>query len=337
MRAIVPRLCVVFDTNVYRTLAKERFRALRIAETSHSVIGFANYATVTELLAHLATPETREGRIAASAADRLLQHCTEYDGATNVVRFVAPALGQISRYLFGMVPPSEDDHANAYGRLLGEWVTTPGRRQDLAPALEEIASRADQARDAYVATLWKSVVLTLAPEATAWFDVKADSQLQRELLKKIDTGVGRQLLARNLAQQAAVLVSRHVPDTDMVRIALHVQEVFGLVIEFRHRIIRHVIAEGPDMSRRSRANGAFDLHVCGVTSGIATLRGAPVILVTDDGDILESAQAIDQRDEIVTLDDYERLLATDGMQFDLRMEGLLRRQDVRRQRLAAAV
>ena len=332
----MPRLCTVYDTNVYRGLAASRFAQLLKLERNHSVIGYANYATATEILSQLATPDTPDGRSASAAAGRLVQHCTEYDGSTYSVRFVAPPLEQIARYIFGVEPTGQEEFATGYGRILGGWVTEPEHHLAFATVLSGIAEHSASLRDDYVGTLWRTVVRTIAPDAKTWSDVGESRELRERLLAAIALGTGRGILALGLASQAGGLIGRSVPAADEARVTAHILENFGLIVEYRHRVLEGLVRNGPDMSKRKRANGVFDVHVCGSISGVASLRGVPVVLVTDDRDILDAAAAISYDAEVKAVDGYEALLSSNSA-FDEWISGVLRRQDERRHRLATAV
>lgn len=91
------------------------------------------------------------------------------------------------------------------------------------------------------------------------------------------------------------------------------------------------------MSKRHGANGVFDVHVCGATSGTAELRGVPVVLVTGDGDILEAAGATGYRAEVLTVSEYEALLDGDRDALVAWSSGVIARKEQRRRRLASAV
>lgn len=324
----MPRLVAVFDTNIYRQLGDEAFAAVTGAEGQHSVLGYANYATATELLAHLASPESIDGRSAAAAARRLVRHCTHYDGATNLVRFIASPAGQISRYLFGIGPAQEDD-AEGYGHVLGRWVTDPESRPHFRETLERIARDAEETRQKYTATLWNTVVLTLCPDASKWQDVVHSAPSRTSVLEAIRRGDGKRPLALSIAREAARNAGRVIALAEEDAVVAAMLASFGLIIEYRNLVIEQLITDGADMGRRRRANGVFDLHVCGATAGHARLHGCPVVLVTDDTAILTAAERALMKEEVLTLEEYRALVISEADLFVERVRELLDRQRLR--------
>jgi len=327
----MPRLVVVYDTNVYRSIGHRAFAELRSHERGRSILGYANYGTVREILSHLAEPESEDAAHASAAAARLVEHCTEFDGSMHVVRFMASPMGQVTRYLFGRTPATEED-PNFYGALLGGWVRNAEMRPQLAGHLQAIAAETLRERQTWVETLWETVVKTVAPDATVWSDVAKDSERRAAILQRVQSREGHQLLARGMLQSAAAAAGHVVAAEDEERLTKAILENFRIMIEYRHNVISDLIVKGPDMSRRVRSNGVFDQIVCGATGAQARVRGCPVVLVTDDREILRSARASGMELEVIMLAEYWSVLETTPESFAQHARRLLSRQDDRRLR-----
>ena len=139
----MPRLVTVWDTNIYRKVNQAVYAEIQSHEMQHGVIAFACYAVVMELLAHLATPQTPDGKAAMAALRRLCHHCTEFDGSYKIVRFVAPAQEQVPKLLFGDAPqfPNEADY---YADLIGALTTNSGYLTTRHDQLAAICRAAEQ-------------------------------------------------------------------------------------------------------------------------------------------------------------------------------------------------
>ena len=322
------RLVSIFDTNVYRSLGDSAFEEIRRAERNHSVLGYANYATVTELLAHFGDPSEDDIGPALAAGARLIEHCAHYDGRARIVRFISPPIEQIAYRLFGTKPPPSGD-PDVYAELLGRWVVEPNSREHLRDSVREIAARSTQLREAYVDELWTNVVCTLVPEAEAWSDVTADTPQRRALLAGIRTGAGLPYLALQIATEAASLLSPRLVEIDPNKVVPAVRKHYQLLLEYRNLVIEKLIMNGPDMRRRDRANGTFDIIVCGAMDGEAKIGGAPAVLVTDDRDILSAADRSGLRWEVLAPDEYVALLKSDNERFVELVDELLIRQQER--------
>ena len=121
-------------------------------------------------------------------------------------------------------------------------------------------------------------------------------------------GVGLPLLAAGIAREAASLIDRSLNDREEEAATAKLLTSFPLVVHYRNNVIVRLAERGPDMSKRGQQNGIFDLHVCCAISPIAVLRGQPVVLVTDDDEILDAAVSAQMRQRVLSLEDYRELL-----------------------------
>ncbi len=293
------------------------------------MIGFANYGTVVELLSHLAAPDSSDGRASAAGAARLVAHCTEYDGAVHVVRFIASPLGQVTRYLFGHTPVQEED-ADGFGAVLGRWVHDPAFRDSAIELVQEIRAETAAKRAAYVEMLWETVVKTVSPHAEQWSDVAKRSDLRDQLLAGVRAGEGAAIIANGMVREAALVAGRELSETEERRLTDSVLVNFRTMIEYRSLIVEKLISGGPNMTKRSRANGVFDQVVCGATGGLARIRNCPVLVVSNDGDILEAARRADMTLEIVSPEEYRSLLERNPDDFNDHVTEIFRKQAARK-------
>jgi hypothetical protein len=50
------------------------------------------------------------------------------------------------------------------------------------------------------------------------------------------------------------------------------------------------VLDGASFDARSRRNGVFDMHFCGASSPTARVDGAPVVVISDDSEVLEAGR-----------------------------------------------
>ncbi len=317
----VPFFGVVFDTNVYRSLGVARFAALRERERDCSAIGYASYAVALELLSHQADPSDLDAGPALAGLGRMWEHCSQYDGASHILRFVAEALDQIAFALFGRPLRGATD-PTSYGLLVGSFLHEPENRHTWQPALEALARGAQEMRERYVQTLWRNVVQTLAPNAKSWADLAGNSPVKAALLEKVAVGEDLPLIAQNIASHAAGEAQVALPPDELATHAATVLRLFPTLVYYRSLVVRELIERGPDMSRRHRANGALDLQVCCTTTGTASLNGRPLFLVTDDDVILRAAKLGGTRHRILRLPEYQALIDPGFRGLEERIEAL---------------
>lgn len=318
----MPRLAVVFDTNIYRGTTTEEWDALRDREASHSVLGYTSPAVITELFSHLGDPESGEKGPAIAAIRRLCRHCTEFNGWQYRVRFVAPAMGQMCHTLFG-VDIDDPEEPAVLGHLAGRIANEEGAVKALAPSLRIIFDGTQAARTSYVDTLWTSVVLTLSPGATQWSDVTKPSERRTALLEGLANGADLRILSSSIAEQAATYAKVSIPLPEDSEAPSRVLKYYPTVVHYRSLVIKRLVQNGPDMTKRSRANGAMDIHVCTSTGPTAILNGVPLILITSDTDILDAAVLSGMRHRILNPLEYKELLALAPDEFSERTEGWL--------------
>jgi hypothetical protein len=313
----MPRLAVTFDTNVYRSIGAAKATKLRERERNHGVVGYASYPVVAELLAHLAEPTDPDFRSALAALGRLWEHCSEYDGSSYTLRSLVGAFEQMAHTLFGV---EMGMRRSPYARLVGAIVQDDRSIEGLRPQLQQVARYADEARSAYAAQLWERVVQTIAPAAENWADLALPSKARARVLAEIGEGGGRELIARSLVNQVAKFAGRTVTDEEAVPLVEAVHAYYATVVHYRSLVIERLVRDAPNMTKRARANGVMDTHVCVGTSPLARLEGLPHVLATDDPEILEAARRADSRSRLLTLQEYEGLLDMDAPSFQSQLD-----------------
>jgi len=115
----MPRLYVVLDTNAYIGISDADLEGLIECCAVHSIVGVASFWVAQELLSHVADQADRDFGRARAAIRRLARHCSQYDGARSIVRFIGDGHGTVNRERFGRPGADEDDSSDDYGTLLG--------------------------------------------------------------------------------------------------------------------------------------------------------------------------------------------------------------------------
>jgi hypothetical protein len=153
----MPRLFVVFDTNLYRTLGNARFDALRAKERARGIVGIASYWVALELIAHLDSPDDPSFAASWAAIRRLVRHCTSYDGRRHIVHFIADSREHAQRLLFGRVREARpDENPTIYGELLGhisEATSLEGLNQ-VKSAIAAVAQKLREDEAAFRDRMW---------------------------------------------------------------------------------------------------------------------------------------------------------------------------------------
>jgi hypothetical protein len=304
----MPRLAVAYDTNLYRQISSTAFSERVRVERSLGVIAYATYAGALEMAARLQDPNPREAGAALASLKKLVEHAKEFDGRTNVMRWVASPIQQLSIHLFGK-PLDGDETATDYAEFVGRLATEAEAASELSPLIADVTAAANDRRQKYRDQLWLSVVEGLVPGARNWSDIMAPSAEREQLLAGALAREGIPLIASGMVDEVARAAGVLLSAADRELAIHHVLRSFRWIVEYRNLVFERLITSGANFDVRARMNGIFDLQFCGATSPIAMLRRVPVVAVTDDGDLLEAARRANMGARVLSAREYAKLLA----------------------------
>ena len=283
------------------------FEKLRSQEREQSVVGMASYIVASELFAHLADDRDPDFGSCLKAVARLGQHCGRWSGAPGVDFMQLPD-AQVVRQLFGRSIRAEV-RPGGYATIIGEISTKPVPETarcyqvELAHVRDGIA----RAEEEFVANLWKKVVLTLDPSASSWQAV-VRSPKRNGLLKAIVAGDGLELVAGTIVDRAASKAGLSLTPGQRVEAIEVAHASFPTAIHHHNLLISQLLQHGPDMSKAKRANSVWDHELTFTTGPGATVRGAPLVLVTSDPLILQAAVEAGTTGRVWSLDEYRTRL-----------------------------
>ncbi len=302
----MPTLHVVFDTNLYRKLGADAFDELRDRERNLSIQAVVNYYVAMEFLAHLADDQDPGFNKSHSSLQRLWLHTKTYDGSRYVTHVVGPAEGQVSHSLFHTSPNDGRDASANLGAFVGQIANTertdlPGRFQE---TLCECRDRVLSLEERFIQSLFDSVVRTLVPEATDWTSVTQDSLNRSALLESIAAGDGLNQIAEGTVTRMADNLGIKLSKEELADQVKVVKEAFPVPLHLFNTLVRNIVENGLDMTKKKRANYLWDFHIAFSTGTGANVDGVPIWLVTDDGDILKAAATAGATQNVKSFDEY---------------------------------
>lgn len=310
----MPRLRVVFDTNAYVAPSEEEFQRLLQLERNCSIIGFASFWVVSELLAHVADAADAAFGRSLSALRRLSRHCTQYDGARWLTRFVADSEDHLCYTLFGQSLPGRDREAEAYGHLIGKIAgsSAPLDWRDEQPMLNAIRAHVLRKEREFEQTVWNAVVAPLVPDAKDWGAIARDPSLRAKFLAGLRAPETPTLAAGAIVDRtAASLGVSQSPDERNERVIL-AERLFPLPIRFMVGLLRKVGESGIDLSISKHSNSLWDHEIAFSTSPNALMHGTPIWLITTDSALIASARESNAESVVWRQSKYIRLLE-DGL------------------------
>jgi hypothetical protein len=307
----VPRLAVVFDTNVYVTIAGERFTELRRRERSHSVIAVASPWVAQELLAHLTDPDPRDVGRARAALRRMAEHCRRYDGSRPHLEFFGDINQQIIATLTGVVLPEDHSVWEMLAKVVGFVVDAPDVQalQEERDVLAAIAQHVSDSEQRFVNNVWELLIRVFVPDAEGWDAVACDPDLRERILGHLAGEGGEHALAEVLADGARELLAGLRPELPALDWAAEFRRWFPTPLRIERNLLQQVIGAGLDLRRSEHANTLWDIRIAFSTTIGAHFRGAPVWLVTGDGRFLTAAREAGASSAILSPDEYEAALA----------------------------
>jgi hypothetical protein len=307
----VPILHAVWDANLYRGLSDERFEQLAHAERSKSIVAMANFTVAGELLARSASRTGVDFHSSAAAARRLSRHTSRRHGKDTIFDFVIDADRVVAHALFGVAPsnPLEDLHvyANTIGDLARatKWEDLLARSQRVA---EVMRRRSDRMEADFTTSLFRNVVQTVNPNAKSWADAQTSGTLRDAVLASTRSGEGLIHTAESVVQHSAATIGKVLSASEIQTLAELVLKNFPVPLYALTLLVERILADGTDMTRRSRPNSVWDIQIAYSTATTGTLNKVPVWLITNDS-LLQAAAKRALSTRILSLADYELRLS----------------------------
>lgn len=307
----MPVANVVLDCNEYRSLSDTAFDALRLREKAVGIRPLASYYVALELLANLAPASGENHTIALASLRRLWTHTHSMNGTLQVMNFGGDADDQLSMILFDRTLP-DAGNASYYGELIGHIASSPASIESIHSHFGEHLTAVHESVDAeeqrFSGLLWEKVIRRIAPEAVSWFDVTKSNAGRDQLLSDLQKERVRNLAASVIVHRCADRLQLKLSENEIAERAAVVSDEFAMPVTFYLGLVEGILRNGKDMRLRKRANSLWDLQICFATGRSAHFDASPVILVTDDGEILRAAEQSGLSRRVMKRNTYERLL-----------------------------
>jgi hypothetical protein len=266
---------------------------------------FAAKVVMAELLARVADPSPQESKWARDALRRMWHHASLYNGYNEYLPVALDPEDFMAQALFGVTERKSQEHST-YAYLVGQ--VARGNSGQLAGELAFLREQMARKR-AQFAMYFAAILHDRSGPDTLLHRLHQNPDLRHRLVEEIECGNGQPLLAQHLVRLAAKNHGISRSDYDMQRAAEELRLSAPAAFALFDRIIVRVFRDGTDVSKKRRANWLWDMQVCFYASRELRLVSVPILLVTDDADILYAAQASGQADAVCTLDEYRARIA----------------------------
>lgn len=312
----MPSVITVCDTNCYRKLPPMDWEGLREHEAKAGIVPMVNFWTTMELAAHLLDDDSRTLEACHRGLRSLWAHCRMPVGDREDLPFAGDSENQLAYTLFGISPPGRRQEASLYGYAIRRLAsgTLDEAMDDVHDILVELRRHRDVV-EADFADDMQQLVTLIDPTAPGWlpFAKPEDADKRKAFLGRIRAKEGHSHMAEALVRKAADLAGVDVADDALRERAAYVANNFSTPIFFYDSLLAKMVESGVDFSRNKHANSIWDLQLCFYALPEASIANAPVVLVTDEGQIKAAAVRAGAGERVLSTTEY----------FDIVREGQL--------------
>ena len=302
----MPRICGVFDANVYRSLSEARFQSLRDAERRVSARAIASRFTALELIAAAGSADPKRRNASVAALKRLAEHVRRTDGRRTIFDFTVEPSRQVGASLLGRRFPRDLEEETTLARLVGAisedaLLVNSSVREKVAKVAEAVSNH-----ELRFARQIDEALHALSNQLPSLATDDAESR-RRELRERLASGERQRILAHSIlsdADGAQGAEDSKIKESDVSR----AMDVFCLPIAIYERLVKAAVLEGASITKKKRANGLWDFLFSFSVSMGAELKGIPIVLITDDGAMLECAKEVGMKERLMSLQSYLDLI-----------------------------
>lgn len=308
----MPRLYVVYDTNIYRGVKAGDFENTRQLERNHSVVAVPSYWVVSELLSHIVPGDSESGACIV-ALQRLARHTARYDGSQHHFNFLGDIDDQIGHVFLDHKVTSFNSVFEAFARLMGVVVNARSEHDLMAyeQHLIEISKWVNESKESFARAVWDELILRFDPAATTWNAIANNpasrSRIQGELQRHESIHIAATVLLQEVLERLNIQISSSQFD-DVVN---RMKKIIPTPLALQNQLLLDVVISGLNLTTRKNMNTYWDVQIAFSTTTFAELNRIPLWLVTEDTRILNAARVTASDKVILHPDRYKSLLNLD--------------------------
>ena len=306
----------VFDTNAYRKLVssmtkiKVRSNVASIVanQARQDYVAYANLFVAAELLAHLSDPTDPNFNVCRKAVIAIWSHCQTSNGSS--LMFMPDPEMQFAKKFYDVEDPC---HRQFYENVsqICRYIYENDADNDLGSIrseLKKIKQVVDTTEDQFINDVFSYVLRSTNPNATNWQIFESDAAEKRRLLDYLNSSDSSIILAAaHVERFRNVAKVEDVPDGIRQKAQL-IATHYPTALELYKEILRRIVTTGCDLTKKNRANWIWDMQIGFLAGG--EIRGKVLALVTDDGDVLQAADASGTRSYVLKTKEFYQLLKT---------------------------
>ena len=307
----------VFDSNAYRNLFREldfeeaRNLGTRLSE-KQSEQGDTSYAQLfvaCELLSHLADTNDPAFGDCRRAIIGLWNHCLQE--SEEMMRFIPDPELQFAKEFYGKTDEQYEALYNNVMYLCKE-VNERGKGDGLTGIrknFRQVSKAIKMSEDNFVDDVLRQVVNHTDPDASNWQMFENDDEAKDEILSFLNSedsdvviGISNALRFREAADVSGGNSSEIIAKGE------YLADNYKVPIKLYKEILKRIVETGCDLTKKNRANWLWDMQISFLLGPNNHVQGEPLVLVTNDSDILEAADEAGARDFVMELSHYRSSL-----------------------------
>lgn len=304
---------VVFDTNAYRGLVSrqsldsimELSLSLRSAERDKGIVAMMGSIPAMEILSHLLDDKcSRSYNSCLKAAVLMYNHC----GDENQFNLLPSPQTQIAKEYFGLVNNSAITTQQSIGQILFQISKDPSESNinSLSEQLISIKKHVQESEQVLIDNI-KEFCHQVDPSYENWKLFYNNQSMRDKYLNFVDSDLFKKTTALAMVQAVNIQLNQQGYNCSPTKEELNkmVNEYvhsYPASLEIRKAFWKQFLNPGFDLEANSRANYLWDeqiLHFVGHTT-----QGQHLSLITSDKQMILAALKSDQRDDVMTLQEY---------------------------------
>lgn len=305
---------VIFDTNVYRNLTFGKdfdsciksIEEIKQLEKSKHIDAYMTPVVLLELFAHMANINDPSYINCKNAAAISYLHSKVEIGSE--YRLLADSESLLAKAMFNYEIPGIKEKWNYLGGYAYNIYKNPDEKHidSFRANFQPLANFVDIVENTFITDFFRYVVLGTNPSATDWSGIKNDDQIRKDFLKLLNSQQSLYDLAKAQVFKACTIANID-PTTinDIDNRAAEILRIFPAPIYLYREIMKRIAMSGCDLSnaKRKRWNWIWDIQIL-FSCANSTINNKEVLLITSDGDMLDSAKSAGLVDKIKSLDEY---------------------------------
>lgn len=124
------------------------------------------------------------------------------------------------------------------------------------------------------------------------------------MVSGLESGAAIRLAAGAVVDKAASHLALTLDAATREKKVDRIIELFAAPLKFHNSVLRRVVLDGYDLTRRKTANSFWDLHIAFSTSPLAVLDGTRLWLITNDSPVLTAARESGASEVVRSYADY---------------------------------